>query len=249
MSFAKFFDRTFVLNLADRTDRLRHVERQLRLIGMPIDGARVRRFEAIKPDESEPFAKSGSKGCYLSILEILSGAAEEGLDNVLILQDDATFLEDFNIFEEAIVSQLQTQPWDLAQFGYVPLGEPSRDQFRALPPSTFGTLQPFSGALIRAHCFAVNGAAIPAYVQFLQELLTRPRGHPDGGPMPIDGTFNVYSRQPNITRLVAVPSMVAQFSSRSDVTPSWFDRSRLLRPLASLARRGGLAPIVHRWRS
>jgi glycosyl transferase, family 25 len=238
-----------VLNLSDRTDRLRHTERELRLIGMPIDGERVRRFEAIRSAEAEPFERSGSKGCYLSILEILSGAAEEGLDNVLILQDDATFLQDFNIFEDAIVSQLQTQPWDLAQFGYLPSEESSRDHFSALPHSAFGTLQPFRGELIQAHCFAVNGPAIPAYVQFLQALLTRPRGHPDGGPMPIDGTFNVYSRQPNITRLVAVPSMVAQFSSRSDVTPSWFDRSRLLRPLASLARRGGLAPIVHRWRS
>jgi GR25 family glycosyltransferase involved in LPS biosynthesis len=67
------------INLADRVDRKQHVEKQMKLIGIP-----VKRFDAIKL----PF---GSLGCSASHLMCLQIAKKRGWDHVLICEDDITF--------------------------------------------------------------------------------------------------------------------------------------------------------------
>ena len=73
-------------------------------------------------------------------------------------------------------------------------------------------------------------------------MLERPAGHPDGGPMSPDGAFNIYLLQnPNVPCYVASPSLASQRSSRSDLTPKWFDNVPGFRQAASTARK------VKRW--
>jgi glycosyl transferase family 25 len=247
MNFADFFERVYILNLPERTDRLRHMRRELDRIGMPLDGDRVRLFKAIRSSDKAPFHRVGSKGCFLSVLEILRTCRQDHATNVLILQDDAKFSALFGVYESQITAQLSRKDWDIAQFGYVPLHADARQtEILNPPPSLFGALVPFSGELIHAHCFAVNGKSLASFVAFLEELLTRPREHPNGGPMPIDGAFNHYSRRPDVTRLIAIPSLVSQVSSRSDVTPMWLDRVPAFRPVLAVARGLGLPRIFRR---
>jgi hypothetical protein len=75
----------------------------------------------------------------------------------------------------------------------------------------------------------------------INESLTRPPGHPDGGPMYFDGYMNTVRRKYPLTTLCAVPSLAWQMSSKSNLTPSVFDRiplaSALLRPARNLRNR------------
>lgn len=72
----------FYINLDHREDRKRHVENQLKNIG--IEDAT--RFKAIK-------LQNGAIGCSISHLKILELAKKNNLDHVLIVEDDITFLD------------------------------------------------------------------------------------------------------------------------------------------------------------
>jgi hypothetical protein len=66
----------------------------------------------------------------------------------------------------------------------------------------------------------------------------RPGGHPDGGPMHIDGAYSFFrERNPDVMTLIACPNLGWQRSSRSDVFPNkWFDRWPVFRQLTGMAR-------------
>jgi len=68
------------INLESRPDRQRHVENQLKLLGVP-----AQRFNAIK-------LANGALGCSMSHLKCLQIAKEQAWDHVLICEDDITFM-------------------------------------------------------------------------------------------------------------------------------------------------------------
>jgi glycosyl transferase family 25 len=68
------------INLESRPDRQRHVENQLKLLGVP-----TQRFNAIK-------LANGALGCSMSHLKCLQIAKEQAWDHVLICEDDITFM-------------------------------------------------------------------------------------------------------------------------------------------------------------
>jgi glycosyl transferase, family 25 len=232
MRFGEFFDRVYILNLPERADRRTAICQELAQVDLPLTPGKVELFAAIRPDRAAPFLRLGSKGCFLSTLAMLRQARADGLRNVLILQDDLTLSGHFLSYEEQLIEQLRPTPWDVVQFGYCPAlpGTPSAEQF--------ATFRPFSGEVIGAHFFGVNGKAFDPLITFLETLLQRPQGHPEGGPMPIDGALNCFKWQyPEAVRLVSVPTFGDQRSSRSDISPRWFDRLPLICGLADVARR------------
>tara|TARA_Y100000816_G_scaffold97022_1_gene67478 strand:- start:554 stop:1222 length:669 start_codon:yes stop_codon:yes gene_type:complete len=70
---------TFYINLEHRTDRLEHVQNELKKIGI-----KGERFNAIK-------TKSGAVGCTLSHIKCLELAKERKYEEVFICEDDITF--------------------------------------------------------------------------------------------------------------------------------------------------------------
>ncbi len=70
---------TFYINLQHRTDRLEHVQNELKKIGI-----KGERFNAIK-------TKSGAVGCTLSHIKCLELAKERNYEEVFICEDDITF--------------------------------------------------------------------------------------------------------------------------------------------------------------
>ena len=70
---------TFYINLEHRTDRLEHVQNELKKIGI-----KGERFNAIK-------TKSGAVGCTLSHIKCLELAKERNYEEVFICEDDITF--------------------------------------------------------------------------------------------------------------------------------------------------------------
>jgi hypothetical protein len=58
--------------------------------------------------------------------------------------------------------------------------------------------------------------------------------------MHVDGAYSMFRmRYPDRVTLMATPSLGSQRSSRSDIaTNKWYDRTPVIREIASIARRG-----------
>ena len=84
-------DKIIYINLNKRTDRRAEIEEELNKFNLPFE-----RFEAI---ETPTF---GTLGCCKSHLAVLKLAKERGYKNVLILEDDFTFLVSKETFEEQL---------------------------------------------------------------------------------------------------------------------------------------------------
>jgi glycosyl transferase family 25 len=232
MKLIDFFDRIYIVNLPNRTDRLREMTAELAKVDIALASETVEVFPAIRPESPGPFKSIGARGAFLSHLSILKKARDQGLRKVLIMEDDLEFRPDFLQYESVLIDELSTQNWDIAHFGYC----------SSENPLTFDLpiLNSFAGEIRGAQFYAVGGQALDELITFLETLLARPDGHPEGGPMPVDGAFNVYKWQyPHRVRLIAVPSFGGQRSSRSDITPKWFDSvpgvSTLAKTLRNLA--------------
>lgn len=213
------FEKRLVINLPDRTDRRRDMERELRRANLTAEF-----FPAIRPERAEPFHMIGVKGAYMSHLAAITRAM--GASSVLIMEDDLNFIHD--VSRMSVVHHLPDD-WAIFYGSYIGLtheGGPST--IRPMPPKL---------EVIGAHFYAVAGWAIPKVVQKLETFLTRERDHADGGPMPIDGALNIIRRQdPSMVAYVANPGLGYQRSSRSDITGKWFDNT-VLGPAIEQARR------------
>lgn len=230
-----FFDRTEVVNLPERRDRRRQTERELRRhFPAATVAERVRFFEAVRPEDAGPFTNRGVHGAFRSTLEILRRAVDDGLDSVLMLQDDVRFTPAFRAHSGWLIDELDRRPWDLVQIGYLDhRGVTARHQ-GASP-----VLVELTDPVIGAHCVGFRGDGIARVVAHLEVLLSGRPGDPLRGPMPIDGAFNSFTWcHPDASRVVPVPSLVTQRSSRSDIRPKRHDRVALLRPFLDVGRVG-----------
>ncbi|MBF2027610.1 MAG: glycosyltransferase family 25 protein [Oscillatoriales cyanobacterium C42_A2020_001] len=230
MKTLDFFQRAYIVNLPERKDRRKATEKELQKVGMQITLGRLEFFPAIRPDSPNGFPSIGARGCLLSHLQILKQARDAGLTNVLIMEDDVFMDESFPEFEDALIEQLRQEKWEFAYFGY-PTMQP------LTPPVKFA---PFHEPMLTTHCYGVNASIFDRLITFLEELQQRPPGHPDGGPMHLDGAYNMFrEKNPDISALRTSSCLVAQRSSRSDVQPtSWYENLPVTRQLIEIARAG-----------
>lgn len=228
-----FFERTYVVNLPQRTDRRRMIVQELDRVGMPLTPKKTEIFPAIRPDDAQGFPSIGARGCFLSHLTILKQAQEDQLANVLILEDDLTISEQFIKEQEALVERLQQGDWDFVYFGY----DEKIEQKEETEGTSLVRLEVPFGPIKTTHFYGLNGKTLDQLILFLEELQQRPGGHPDGGPMHLDGAYATFrSQNPHIVTLIAIPKLGWQRSSHSDIHPKWFSRVPILRELADVAR-------------
>jgi hypothetical protein len=228
MTIFDYFDKIYIINLPNRIDRRRDMTRELAAAGLPPTPGRVEFFPAIRPDEAAGFPSIGARGCALSHLSVLRGAWREGAARVLILEDDVSFARRFREEQGGIADALDREAWDFVYLGHqLEVGEASPAR-----------LVPYPGAISLAHFFGVNGRVLDRLVPFLEALLGRPPGHPDGGAMHVDGAYSTFrTLNPDVTTLVSCPSLGWQRSSRSDIAERpWWDRVPGFRWLAGPAR-------------
>ncbi|MEQ9371474.1 MAG: glycosyltransferase family 25 protein [Coleofasciculus chthonoplastes F3-SA18-01] len=238
MKFREFFDRVYVINLPNRVDRRKAIEKELIKTGMPFTPVKVELFPAIRPDSAGSFKSIGYRGCFLSHLTVLKQARDLQLKNVLVMEDDLAFSDHFKEYEAQLITQLHQTNWDFVNFGYF-CDQPVNSIEIDVP-----TLQPPSGQkIIGTHFYGVNGKVFDKLINFLEVILQRPPGHPEGGPMSTDGAFSTFHRQnPDIVRLISIPSVGGQRNSRTDIHDlKWFDRTPVFRELVTVARDLGIA--------
>lgn len=230
MKSKDFFERIYVVNLPERTDRRKMIVAELERVGLPLTSNRVELFPAIKPESAGEFPNIGARGCFLSHLSILKQARQARLANVLIMEDDLAISPLFQIYQERLIEQVKYSDW-----GFLYLGHCHR--FEDIGDNAPFQLKPFSGGLQTTHFYAINGAILDRLIEFLEAILQRPYGHPDGGPMHVDGAYSHFRAQnPDVITLVASPSLGMQQPSRSDISPNWLDRTPIFRDVVSAAR-------------
>lgn len=232
MKVIDYFDKAYIINLPERQDRLTAMKRELEKAEMPIDSNKVNLFSAIKPTEAQPFKTIGQKGCFLSHYTILKEARDKNLQNVLIMEDDLKIAEDFYQKSDMIIEQLKQHDWAFVYFGH------RLEQDNITESNIKIQLQPCQLPIVTAHFYGVNGEILDSLVKFLEVIQQRPPGHPDGGPMHVDGAFSRFrKRNPDLLTLVSVPNLGWQRSSRSDIANlKWFDKTPMLRQIVNIGR-------------
>jgi glycosyl transferase, family 25 len=225
------FDRIYVVNLPERSDRRRDMLQELDQVGVSAETPNLEIFAAIKPTEPGDFPSIGARGCFLSHLGILKAAQVAQLDQFLILEDDLAFSHFFIQHQATILAQLNQHPWQMAYFGHVlPLDPPASPGF---------AWQPTQAGLQTTHFFAIKGEILDSLISFLELVLSRPAGHPLGGPMHVDGAYSTFREQhPQIQTIIANPCLGFQRSSASDVAGlKWFDRVPGLQQAVGIGRK------------
>src|SRR3546814_817021 len=109
MTIFDHFDAIRIVNLAQRTDRRRAMNRELARVGLAGD-PRVAFFSAIRPADAGRFTSIGARGVYLSQKHLLREAAA-ARHSLLILEDDCLFLP-------GAADRVFGKDWDIFYGGY-----------------------------------------------------------------------------------------------------------------------------------
>jgi glycosyl transferase family 25 len=223
----------YVINLPHRTDRRREFARQLQRIGLSYDTSGVTLFPAIRPDGPAGFPTLGTRGCFMSHLGVLKTAVADKAECIIVCEDDLDFSQDILDRLPKVLIEAASQPWDILYLGHGGL--------QTLPPDPDGKalirLEP-DVAVLATHFLVFRRSAHSDLVSYLQAILGRPPGHPDGGPMHVDGAFSRFrADHRQLITLAAIPPLGYQRPSRTDVhTLRFYDRLPGLQTVANLAR-------------
>ncbi|HKJ75531.1 MAG TPA: hypothetical protein VKA19_15555 [Alphaproteobacteria bacterium] len=230
-TFPVYFDRVYIINLPSRPDRLKSIMGELDKLGFA--GARERIFvpEAPMPEDPNGFPSKGVFGNFLSHFTILRDAQELGLDRILVLEDDAIFLRALRKMsvQAGIIGELESHHWGM-WFG----GHRLRQELSGQPKGVIPTKLGFAWA----HCYAVHGRSLGALIDYLAATMERPRGHPLGGRMYIDGAFSMFrDLHPGHLCLISNPAVSIQKGTTSNLGElKSYDSSTLVRPLVGKVR-------------
>jgi hypothetical protein len=126
-----------------------------------------------------------------------------------------------------IIPELKRVSWDMLYFGHS-AGHATTELL---------SVQDVAVGLPCLHFYAVSRAFRRELIPFLHDLASREPGSPNGGPMHVDGAISLFrARHPEFTTRLVNPPLGHQLSSRSNITPRWFDKLSLLRRPVAVAR-------------
>ena len=227
-SLSDAFELIAIINLPDRTDRRREAEETLRQFGLTPGKGRIEFFPGQRVSTPEGFPSLGARGCFLSHLHLLRMARDRELDSVLIFEDDFEITRSHREALESLVPSIAAAPWEFLYLGHR----------LDLPPAAQPSLAASDQPIITAHAYAVRASVYAPLIEYLEGCLVRPPGDPVGGPMHFDGALSMFrAAHPERLTLVAQPSLVAQRSSRSDITFRSYEQLPVLKQAMGLARR------------
>jgi glycosyl transferase, family 25 len=213
----------YVINLEYRNDRRMEMEEQLRRVGW-----RAQFSHSERPNDAAGFPSIGSRGCFLSHLEMLRRGVVMKDRHVLIMEDDLNFVPGFGRLWDEVYDELKAKDWSIFYPGHV------LDN----TPNGLSMMGPKKGILC-THFMLFNRAVVPRIIEALEAILARPAGHPLGGPMHVDGAYStIRAQNPDLKTYVYSPSLGLQRSSRSDIADlKFYDRIEALRPVLNTLRR------------
>ena len=235
--FRDLFDRVYVINLAERTDRRREMAGQLARIGLEVGDPLVEIFAAVRPSDRGDFGSIGERGCFLSHLGVLRDAVAKGYRSILILEDDVDWTP-AALAPGVRLDSLHETGWAFLHGG--------RSQERAVDGAISLTAVEPEQELLLAHFIGMRGEIIAQMTNYLEAILQRPPGSPEGGPMHVDGAYSWFRRaHPGVPAYICVPAIARQRSSKSDISVATGWRAtkaagwarRMLRPFRAMLPR------------
>jgi hypothetical protein len=183
-------------------------------------------FSAIRPDGPDGFDTIGARGCYLSHLGVLREAV--GLPSVVILEDDLDFTAEAKSHFPKALAALPPD-WGIFYGSHFLDGAQATGPVFEVTPDT---------EIVTAAFFAVNGAVIPSLVTYLEEILARPAGHPDGGQMHVDGAYGWFRKATGCKVFASSVPLGWQRPSRTDIHKlAWYDTMPVLSSMTQAARK------------
>jgi glycosyl transferase family 25 len=214
----EYFDRTSVIHLPTRSDRMLSLTRELKRIGVDIDSPKISFPVPPMPEHASGFPSRGVHGNFLSHLGIIEDAHRDNLETVFILEDDAIFSNRFKSAQANIVEALKSSSWDMCFIGH--------SLTSGLPSSPTGLI-PFSGPFLWAHCYAIHRRIMPRLIEYMTNSIAHPSGHPEGGRMYIDGAYTLFRRlNPDVRCFVSSPCLSIQRGSPSSLNARlWYDKN------------------------
>jgi hypothetical protein len=223
-----------LINLPERTDRRSEFDVQLKRIGLSLDHPKVHVFPAIRPDTLEGFPTLGTRGCFLSHMQAMEQALASGATSIILCEDDLDFVPDFLTRLPAVLDVLDNTQWDIFYAGYT-----SHYAGEAISADANIFRVPGDLSILCSHFYLIEGNAIADLIAYLGEIIKRPAGHPDGGPMHYDGALNHYrADRPDLVTLAILPTLGTQRPSRTDIHAlRWFDKIPFVREFVNLARK------------
>lgn len=206
-------DAVYVVNLPARTDRKAEMESELRKLDKSFSDPKIHLFPAVRPETPEGFPSIGARGCFMSHLGILADAKSAGHDSIFILEDDADFTKQFLNPTESQAEAIWEPETKMVYFGH----RLSQGSERLTFKSELAEL-PSDVSVMTSHAIFLRRQAIELGFAYLTQLLTRPAGHPDGGPMHVDGAYSWFrNSNAELKTLVTQKEWVVQRASRTDI--------------------------------
>lgn len=170
----------------------------------------------------------------MSHLGVLEAAQAARFEAIVVAEDDLDFADVCRTAAPSLAEALRTQPWDILYggYGHVPAG---------VPVPGHPTLSELASdePVLCTHFLWFRGRVIGALADYLHRILERPPGHPDGGPMHVDGALTRFrADHPEFRTFAAIPPLGVQRPSRTDIHAlRWFDRNPIVREVAQSLRR------------
>jgi len=222
------FDKIFVINVEERSDRLERVSDVLHFLEIPFE-----RYSAIHKDSVEgifntfikrnpdsTITRPGYIACLLSHLSVYKIALDRGYKKILILEDDVLVHKDVKALMKTFFEDVPND-WDMIHFGYLPLS----DDLQTWSHNNFKHIECLSGMVFRSrglwccHAYAIKS-------DFMKETLDAYNTSDLSDWKEIDRHFvelqaqNFDSFQRNF--YACFPSLFGQVASMSDLSPGFF---------------------------
>ncbi len=172
-----WFGRVVVINLDRRPDRWDQLQRHLSEVNWPF--RYPERFRAIDAQKIRPptWWRAGAPawGCHQSHLRVLEQALQDGMNSILVLEDDVCFSQDFRRNTEQFLEALPND-WHQIYLGgqYI---RPGKN-----PPTAVNHHVLKAHNINRMHAYAMRGSFIPAAYKHLCDYESHVEQHKRLGP-------------------------------------------------------------------
>lgn len=152
------FDKIYLINLKRRPDRLKAFFKNNATFIKDTDIEIFEAFDGNLIDNNNWQHEKGALGCWKSHIELLKKIEKSDNQRVLILEDDAIISNPLAMFNEAVISFVKNEDWDMFYFGF----------HNSKPPIIISDhIQKLTFAL-QTHAYAVNKNSIRIIIEYAE---------------------------------------------------------------------------------
>ncbi len=182
MSFNKYFDNIFCINLDQREDRWKEAQREFESFGIE----NVTRFSAVDGKTRPKFHPllPGELGVLESNLNLVKQANKDNLPNFLMLEDDVVFSEELRNLDK-YMSNIPDD-WDMIYFG--------GNHKYSHPPQQINETTLKLHYTVAIHCVAIKSTVYDV----IENILSKRKKQVDNYYTLVQQSFNVYCTNPSI---------------------------------------------------